>query len=488
MIYSIFSIFSTLIHILNLLTILYMIFKENRSPKSIISWTLVLIILPYIGFILFIMLGRKVNTKDIFIMKQSELNIFEKYIKKLKNNQKLNKDLKTPKHLDMIKAIESMEYSPYRDDVEVKAFFDGKKLFEDILESLKKAEKSINIEFYIVKNDDLGSKVLDILKEKAKAGVEVRLLYDSIGSRTLNRKKLKSVIDAGVKVGEFFPALLRLININMNFRNHRKIIIIDNKIAFVGGFNVGDEYLGKNPKFGYWRDTHIKFMGDSVRDLNLRFWADWRYATKEDVDLSYLIDYSNEETPSSIEGYSKSGMQIVSSGPNPNNLYEIKLSYLEMIQRAKKYIYIQSPYLILDASIADSLKLASLSGVDVKIMIPGKGDHPFVYWANLIYAGDLLNFGVKIYHYDKNAFLHSKTVVIDDEVCSIGTANMDTRSFELNFEVISILYSKELAKIQRKEFEKDMLISKQLTKQEYLNRSTSVKIKESFSKLFSALL
>ena len=480
----IFTFFSNLVHIVNLLTIFYMIFKENRSSKSIISWTLVLIILPYIGFILFLILGRKVNTKDIFIMKKSELTLFDKYIKKLKSADNSNDDLKRAKHSDMIKAIESMEYSPYRKDVETKVFFDGKELFDDILESLKKAQKSINIEFYIFKNDDIGSKVLDILKEKAKSGVEVRLLYDSVGSRTTNRKKLQSAIDASVKVGEFFPSLLRLININMNFRNHRKIIVIDNKVGYVGGFNVGDEYLGKDPKFGYWRDTHIKFMGDSVRDLDLRFWADWRYATKEDIDLSHLIDYKNEQAPSTMANYSKCGMQIISSGPNPDNFYEIKLSYLEMIQKAKKYIYIQSPYLILDNSISDSLKLASISGVDVRIMIPGKGDHPFVYWANLKYAGDLLNFGVKIYHYDKNAFLHSKTLVIDDEVCSIGTANMDTRSFE----VIAMLYSDEIAKIQRKQFEKDMLISKELTRKDYLKRGTSVKIKESFSKLFSALL
>ena len=258
----IFTFFSNLVHIVNLLTIFYMIFKENRSSKSIISWTLVLIILPYIGFILFLMLGRKVNTKDIFIMKKSELTLFDKYIKKLKSADNSNDDLKRAKHSDMIKAIESMEYSPYRKDVETKVFFDGKELFDDILESLKKAQKSINIEFYIFKNDDIGSKVLDILKEKAKSGVEVRLLYDSVGSRTTNRKKLQSAIDASVKVGEFFPSLLRLININMNFRNHRKIIVIDNKVGYVGGFNVGDEYLGKDPKFGYWRDTHIKFMGD----------------------------------------------------------------------------------------------------------------------------------------------------------------------------------------------------------------------------------
>ena len=159
-----------------------------------------------------------------------------------------------------------------------------------------------------------------------------------------------------------------------------------------------------------------------------------------------------------------------------------------MIQQSKDYIYIQSPYLILDDSIGDSLKLASISGVDVKIMIPGKGDHPFVYWANLVYAGELLNFGIEIYHYDKDAFLHSKAVVMDDKICSIGTANMDTRSCELNFEVNALIYSEEIAKKQREQFEKDMLLCKKLTLEEYSNRSTGVKFKEGFSKLFSDFL
>ena len=181
-------------------------------------------------------------------------------------------------------------------------------------------------------------------------------------------------------------------------------------------------------------------------------------------------------------------MQIVSSGPNLSDRYEIKLAYLKMIQRAKKYLYIQSPYLIIDKSIADSLKLASASGVDVRIMIPGKGDHPFVYWANLVYAGELLDYGVKIYHYDKNAFLHAKTVVIDDEVCSIGTANMDTRSFELNFEVNAFIYSETISKQQKGEFKKDIFKCEELTLEKYKNRSRGVKIKESLSRLFSDVL
>lgn len=478
-----FEFFTVLIHIINLLTIVYMIFKERRSPNNIIAWILILYIAPFIGFIVFLLVGRKINKSNMFGIKDAEIKILEKYNRQVRERSKTNVKNNNIKNRDIIMALETMDYSPYRNDNEVCIYSNGEEFFEALLESLNKAKKSINIEFYIFKNDEIGTKILDILEEKAKNGVEVRLLYDSVGSRLLNRDVLKKLKAVGGKTGEFFPSWLKFINLNMNFRNHRKIVVIDNKVGFVGGFNVGDEYLGKSKKFGYWRDTHIKFKGSAVKDLNLRFLADWRYATKEEVDLSHVLEGSDENI-----GEPNAGMQIVSSGPNLSDRYEIKLAYLKMIQRSKEYLYIQSPYLIIDKSIADSLKLASASGVDVRIMIPGKGDHPFVYWANLVYAGELLEYGIKIYHYDKNAFLHSKTIVIDDEICSIGTANMDTRSFELNFEVNAFIYSEAISKQQKNEFEKDITKCEELTLEKYQNRSRIVKIKESLSRLFSDIL
>ena len=478
-----FKVFTVLIHVVNLLTMAFMIFKEKRSTNSIIAWILILYLAPYVGFIVFILIGRKMNNANMFGFKNAELNTFKSYLNKNEEKNKYNKESLYEKNKDMILALEAMDYSPYRNDNNVSMYSDGKLFFNELLENLKKAKKSINIEFYIFKNDDIGTKILNVLEEKAKEGVEVRLLYDSVGSRSLNRNVLNKLINEGGKVGEFFPSWLKFININMNFRNHRKIVVIDNNVGFVGGFNVGDEYLGKDSKFGYWRDTHIKFTGSAVNDLNLRFLADWRYATKEEVSLEEIFE-ANEENSNS----NNVGMQIVSSGPNLSDKYEIKMAYLKMIQKAKKYLYIQSPYLIIDNSISDSLKLAAASGVDVKIMIPGKGDHPFVYWANLVYAGDLIKEGIRVFHYDKNAFLHAKTVVIDDEVCSIGTANMDTRSFELNFEVSSFIYSEKIAKEQKYEFENDMKMCEELTLEKYQNRSRIVKIKESLSRLFSDVL
>lgn len=478
-----FKFLTVLIHIINLLTIVYMIFKERRSPNNIIAWTLILYIAPFVGFIVFLLVGRKINKSNMFGIKDAEIKVLEKYNRQVRERSQTKVENNNIKNIDIIMALEAMDYSPYRNDNEVRIYSDGKEFFDVLLKSLNNAKKSINIEFYIFKNDEIGTKILDILEEKAKNGVEVRLLYDSVGSRLLNRDVLKKLKAVGGKTGEFFPSWLKFINLNMNFRNHRKIVVIDNKVGFVGGFNVGDEYLGKNEKFGYWRDTHINFKGSAVKDLNLRFLADWRYATKEEVDLSHVLEVSDENI-----GEPNTGMQIVSSGPNLSDRYEIKLAYLKMIQRAKEYLYIQSPYLIIDKSIADSLKLASASGVDVRIMIPGKGDHPFVYWANLVYAGELLEYGIKIYHYDKNAFLHAKTIVIDDEICSIGTANMDTRSFELNFEVNAFIYSEAISKQQKNEFEKDISKCEELTLEKYQNRSRIVKIKESLSRLFSDIL
>lgn len=473
------QIIMTIINIINFITIFYMIFKEKRSANSIIAWTLVLYIAPAIGFVAYLLVGRKINNSNMFGIKEIEQKLYKDYLKQIHQEGYIDYN---NKNYDVIKSIEEMGYAPYRENNEVSMYSDGHDFFSALLDSLRKAEKSINIEFYIFKIGGIGSEILSVLEEKAAEGVEVRLLYDSVGSRTLNKKVLKKLVNSGGKIGEFFPSWIKIINLNMNFRNHRKIVVIDNKIGFVGGFNVGDEYLGKSKKFGYWRDTHIKIEGYAVKDLNLRFLADWRYATKEEINIEKIF------TRKKPRDYGNKAIQILSSGPNLSDRYEIKLAYLKMIQKAKRYIYIQSPYLIIDNSISDALKLAALSGVDVKIMIPGKGDHPFVYWANLFYAGDLLDFGVKIYHYDKNAFLHAKTLVIDDEVCSIGTANMDTRSFELNFEINAYIYSQEIAVSQKNEFEKDLLKSNELTLEKYKDRGRIVKVKEGLSKLFSSIL
>ncbi|MBR4074816.1 MAG: cardiolipin synthase, partial [Firmicutes bacterium] len=269
------------------------------------------------------------------------------------------------------------------------------------------------------------------------------------------------------------------VNMKLNYRNHRKIVVIDSEVGYIGGFNVGEEYIGHDRKFGHWRDTHLRLMGGCVQDLDARFVLDWRFASKENLVMAHSF-YPQIDT-----GH-QSGVQIISSGPDSPQT-EIRTAYLKMITSAKKSICIQTPYFIPDDSIFEALKMAALSGVDVRIMIPCMPDHMFVYWATYSYCGMLLNSGAKVYIYN-DGFLHAKTITVDDEICSVGSSNLDIRSFTLNFEANALIYDSDVATEVRHIFEDDMEKSTHLTKQMYRNRSLFIKFKESISRLGSELL
>ena len=463
---------------------LNLIFRERRTIESTVAWILILTVIPAAGFFIYLAFGRRINKDNMFKLKKEEDKRSKNRVIETNNFLQYSNRLEPEvlEHRDIIYSLTNSNSAAYTTNNQVSIYTDGNELFDELIYQIKQAKKYIHIEFYIFKDDELGNRIIDVLLDKLSQGVEVRLLYDSVGSRLFSNKSINKLKEAGAKVGAFFPSFLKIINLNLNYRNHRKLVIIDGKVGFVGGFNVGKEYIGRDPKFGYWRDTHTKIIGSAVNDLNMRFMMDWRYTTHEDIDF---IKYLNED----INPYDGNvGIQIVSSGPDLSEAVEIKYGYIKMIQKAKNYIYIQSPYLILDKSLLDTLKIACLSGVDVRIMIPTKPDHPFVHWASYSYAGELLKFGAKIYKYDKDAFLHSKTVVIDDSMCSIGTANMDIRSFESNFEVNAFIYSKDIAIEQRNYFESDMLKCTEVTQEIYENRSGIIRFKESISRLLSPVL
>ena len=285
----------------------------------------------------------------------------------------------------------------------------------------------------------------------------------------------------GIQVAEFFPALLGQLQLRVNYRNHRKIVVIDGRVGFVGGFNVGREYLGRDKKFGYWRDTHLCIEGAAVTSLAVRFVLDWNYAAKENLFL--------EDSLFEITQYTRNGrdpVQIISSGPDSKTKM-IHDNYLRLIHRAQDHVYIQTPYFIPDDSILDALKIAAKSGVDVRIMIPCKPDHPFVYWATYSYIGEMVAAGAKCYVYN-NGFLHAKTLSIDGMVACVGTANMDFRSFGLNFEVNAVIYSERTVQRLERAFENDMTLCTQVTRKVYDERGLVIKAKEQFSRLLSPLL
>lgn len=467
---------------LNLVFALLIIFFERRNPSATWAWLMVLILIPGAGFILYLLLGQNLSRRKMFELKTEEDRFHKQLLvqgKQLSEDTIRFHDKAMNEYKDMMYMNLINSQSVFTQNNSVEIFTDGHDKFNALIESIENATDHIHMVYYIINNDNLGNKIIDILSKKAAEGIEVRFLYDGMGGLRLPKHFFDRLKASGGKVACFFPSLLPLINIRVNYRNHRKIAVIDGKEAYVGGFNIGDEYLGENKKFGYWRDTHIKIKGSAVDSLQQRFLLDWRYASDEKItfDKKYF-------PPKCANG--QIGIQIVSSGPD-SEWEQIKNGYVKMIHSAKKNVYIQTPYFIPDESILEALKIASLSGVDVRIMLPSKPDHPFVYWASLSYIGELLKSGVRSYNYTKG-FIHSKTIVVDGKISSVGTANMDVRSFRLNFEVNAFIYDSNVSETLEQKFEEDINDCIEITKIDYDKRSILIKFKESISRLLSPVL
>ncbi|MCE4986035.1 cardiolipin synthase [Staphylococcus arlettae] len=470
--------------ILNLIFAFTIIFMERRSAGSIWAWLLILVLIPILGFIVYLLFGRQIQRKHIFKIDESDKigieMIVNEQLEALKNDDFSKGNHQIVKFKDMVQMLLYNNAAFLTTDNEVTIYTDGRQKFDALLNDIIQAKDYIHIQYYIFRNDNLGKSILTALEQKLTEGVEVKMLYDDMGSRTLTLKDFKSFRKNGGQVEAFFPSKLPLINLRMNNRNHRKIVIIDGQIGYVGGFNVGDEYLGLKKKFGYWRDTHLRIVGDAVNALQLRFMLDWNSQSTRD-NLQYEDRYFPD-----VNSGGTIGVQIASSGPD-EAWEQIKYGYLKMIASAKESIYIQSPYFIPDQAFLDAVKIAALGGVNVNIMIPNKPDHPFVYWATYNNVASLLEAGVNIYHYD-NGFLHSKCIVIDDEIASVGTANMDHRSFTLNFEINAFIYDIQVAHQLRAAFENDLHVSYRLTQELYDQRSLWIKFKEGIARLLSPIL
>ncbi len=348
-----------------------------------------------------------------------------------------------------------------------------------MLTALKKAKHHIHLEYYIVRHDDIGQQIKDVLIEKAQQGVKVRFLYDAVGSWQLSKRYIHEMRQAGIEIVAFGPVRVPVLNSKFNFRNHRKIIVIDGNIGFVGGLNIGDEYLGKNPSIGFWRDTHLMVKGEAVRTLQLIFLQDWYYMTNSSfLTADYLTPIAEDN--------SHGGVQLIAGGPD-NEWSVIKSIFFSMMTSATKSIWIASPYFIPDEDILSAIKIASLSGIDVRILVPNKPDKRIVFHASRSYFPDLMDAGVRIYEYEKG-FMHSKLLIVDSEIASIGTCNMDMRSFHLNFEVSAFLYKTKSTKKLASIYLKDLKDAVELDIETFNKRHVGYRILESTSRLLSPLL
>ena len=469
---------------LNILLAITIVFFERRDPKTIWAWLLALYFLPVLGFFLYLLFGQDMRRSKMFKNKELEDAIssaVHRQEQKVKSKEIFSSDSgDLSRYHDLVMYNLSASKAVYTDDNEVKVYTDGKEYFKHLYEEIEKAKEFVHIQSYIIKDDELWQSLEKLLEKKVKEGVEVRILYDSMGCRKMTGRDWERIRRKGIEVGEFFPAFFKRLHLRINYRNHRKIIVIDGTKAYVGGFNIGREYLGLEKKFGYWRDTHLKIEGSAAISLHIRFILDWNYATKQ--NLFKKENLIKEFQP----GSGSEGVQIISSGPDTMN-EEIRDNYQKLIGKARDHVYIQTPYLVPDEIILNEIKMAAYSGIDVKIMIPCKPDHPLVYWATYSYVGELLDAGVKCYTYD-NGFLHAKGVMSDGMVCCYGTANMDVRSYQLNFEVNATIYSRKTTEKLEAIFEKDLEFCTQITPEIYAQRSFVIRVKEQFSRMFSFIL
>jgi len=475
------------IFILNVILAGIVVFFERRNPASTWAWLLVLFFIPFFGFLFYMVFGRDSKREKMFRNKERyDMDVYYKYlfhdhhsVEKIKEQKKMIEDgvrIVGSEYLSDLAYLHLNSGNWLTFNNEIERFIDGNQKFEQLFADIRDAKKFIHLEYYILRGDKLGKRMVKELAKKAREGVEVRLLYDSMGSAHLQKHFFHELHQAGGNTAVFLPPFM----VRLNYRNHRKLCVIDGEIGYIGGFNIGDEYLGIVKRYGNWRDTHLRIKGDAVDQLQIRFIMDWNFTTKgSKVPLKEKYFPLKKQ----VEGVKT---QIVSSGPD-TKWKNIRNGYFKMMNEAEQHIYVETPYFVPDDGILEALRVAALSGIDVRIIIPGNPDHMFVYWASMSYLGELLEAGVKCYQYEKG-FIHSKAVFIDSLVASIGTANMDIRSFSVNFEVNAFIYDEQKVTELEGDFLRDLDNCSEITKEWYFNRKWWFKIKESIARLISPML
>ncbi|MFE0504929.1 cardiolipin synthase [Peribacillus butanolivorans] len=456
---------------------IYSLMLENRFAHDTLLWMYVLLFFPVFGYVFYLFSGQLYLKGYLFQSKRKKdreewkslvTHVSSPDLTFLNNHQK-----------SFAAFAKNASETTISTASKTEVLKNGNETFSEIIKQLKKAEKFIHIEYYIFRSDRLGTEIIDILIEKAKKGVEVLFIFDAAGSLSLSNNEVKRMKKAGVKAYPFSPLKHGFFNQKFNFRNHRKIIIIDGEIGFVGGLNIGEEYLGRNKNIGFWRDTHMVLEGEAVYMLHTVFLLDWEYVSGEDV---------LEERPKINTRVEKEdgAVQVVASGPDTQQGIMSDF-YYSLITCATKSIWIASPYFVPNQAIKAAIKNAALKGIQVRLMVPAVNDGFLTQYGSRSYFGELLQFGVEVYSY-KKGFLHQKLIIVDGDIASIGTANMDMRSFHLNFEVNVFLMGSSSINDLVTHYQEDMKDSEKLDPLSYNNRGLLERSKESFARLFSNVL
>lgn len=452
----------------------------KKKIESKIAWTIFVLFVPVVGVLFYMILGVEYGR----FKKYDKETLTEQDIDKIVYGQIDNLDKaieKLGKRGKIVKLVNLLSNCPISYHNEVELLNNGDKKYEVLLKELEKAKEFINMEYFIIKEGIIFEQIKEILFKKAKEGVEIRILYDDFGCIDISKKVLKELENHDIKVGCFNKINFKLFRPSINYRNHRKIVVIDNKVGFIGGINIGDEYAHMDKYYGFWRDTHLLIRGSAARDLNVVFIKDWYHTTGELLDQpKYLKEHKVENEEGAI--------QIIADGPH-NDVNVIKETFIKLINEAEKRVWVTTPYLILDSELLIALKLAAASGVDVRIIVPGLHDKgkKLVYRATESFFNELLEYGVKIYKY-RNRFIHSKVLIVDDDIASVGTTNLDYRSFYSHFEATVLIYSNPVLSDLIKTYEEDLNSCIQVLPETWKHRGFKQRAIESLVKIFSPLL
>lgn len=469
-------------YILFVIVTIALIIHDKRDPVKALSWIIVISLLPIVGFIFYVVFGRNHRKQKIFSRKElrdlEQLDILSRQQIYEINNPALLHKSEISDNRDIITLLLNSNKALLTVHNRVQVLNNGTETFAEIKAALWAARSSIHLEYYIIEDDPLGREVADILIAKVQEGVEVRIIYDDVGSWGLGKKYIGRLRKAGVEVKCFMQVVFPWLTSHVNYRNHRKILVIDGKIGFTGGINIAQRYL-TGTRLGPWRDTHLRIEGEAVGMLQVVFIADWFFVSKQ-----FLSNYTKYLPKSHVA--EETMMQIATSGPD-SDWASIMQAFFAAITHAQHHIYISSPYFLPNEAILTAIKVASLSGIDVRIMIPSRSDSKIVYWASRSYIGELIDANVQVYLY-RNGFNHSKLIMIDGQFSSVGTANMDVRSFEDNFEVSAILYDRTITQELEQEFLHDLERSRLVTREYWESRPTLHNFYEALSRLFSPLL
>lgn len=462
------------IHIIGIAHALHAVMRV-RSSQGAIAWVISLITFPYIAVPLYWVLGRSKFEGYIRARRSGSLEI-----NRLARDIYRNMDPFRAKLPDSVRVYshipEHLALFPYTNGNNAELLINGDKAFPAIFEAIEEAKEYILLQFYIVRDDNLGRKLKELLLEKAAQNVRIHFLYDEIGSHTLSKSYINELKMNGIELFPFKTTRGKGNRFQINFRNHRKIVIIDGKTAFLGGLNVGDEYMGKNKRFGPWRDTHMMIKGPAVQCIQLAFTEDWFWATTQIPALNWIPEHS---------GNHDKNVQVIPAGP-ADDFQTCNLMFVHLINAAKKRLWITSPYFVPDESVTMALQLAGLRGVDVRIILPRKPDHLLVYLSAFSYFEIMQKANVKLMRYQPG-FMHQKVMLVDDVISVVGSANLDNRSFYLNFEISCVVIDHEFAKHTEKMLTNDMEQCRPVSAADYAKRSIWFKMAVQTARLMSPI-